>query len=217
LALLYAEGVAINAPAFVKSELRSWLQYSQNDVTGGAGYTGPGAGETTTLRTGSWLIQAAYARNISAAEIQAALNYLDTNWPSAATFNELYGMWAVYKGLEPWIGIDNMAEIGNLRPGNCGGDVDNPNHGCNWWEDMNERLVTTQQASGAWTLGARGSTPVETAWAVNILQAVEVGPGPGPVVPVTEPGSAVLVVLGLAGMGWVARRRRLPQRSGAVR
>jgi hypothetical protein len=203
LALLYAEGAGQATPSWVQSELKQWLQYSQNDTSGGAGYTDPFS--TTSLRTGSWLVQAEYAGNLSAAEINAAVDYIDNNWNDGSNFGELYGMWAVYKGLEAAIGIDNETAITNLLTGDCGGDVDNPDHGCNWWEDMNEWLVSNQDAAGFWSQGGRGSAVMKTAWGVNILQAVEIPDNGG--VPV--PGTLALLAGGLLGGVWVRRRRKL--------
>ena len=201
LGLLYAQGAGATVPQFVKDEMKFWLQYSQNDVTGGAGYTDPNG--TTALRTGSWLVQAKASGTLTAAEVNAAIAYVNTHWSNdGSNFNEIYGMWAIYKGLESWIGTGNTGVITNLRPGNCGGNVDNPDHGCNWWEDMNERLFATQLANGSWNLGSFGTSVMKTAWAVNILQAVQI---PDNGVPV--PGTLALVALGLGGLALRPRRR----------
>ncbi len=209
LALLYAKGAGYNVPQFVTEAQRIWLQYSQNDSNGGAGYDGPGS--TSALRTGSWLVQAKLSGTLSAAEIQAAKDYIDLHWTNdGSIFSDSYGMWAVYKGLESMVGIDNMSEI-TMNIGTCVSPscaIDNPNHGWNWWEGMNEALYdnwVARGSGGSMYLGGYGSVSMTTAWGVNILQAVEINQDDG-----TVPEPATLALLGAGLLGAFAIRRRRP-------
>jgi hypothetical protein len=83
-------------------------------------------------------------------------------------------MWAAYKGLEVTIGVDaDQSVISNLHADP--GDIDNPNHGWNWWEDYCEYLVNTQNALGYWVgYAPYWQGPLATAWYINILSAVEI-------------------------------------------
>jgi hypothetical protein len=216
LGLLYAEGAGISAPQFVKDELDLWIHYSQRTVaeggTGGAGYTSWSS--PTPVRTGSVLVQMEYDGysvddpDTSVSQpVKDAIAFINSQWFTTGTtgaFGDLYSMWGVYKGLEAMIGLNDDTYITNER--GCGtqdaGDV------CNWWEDMNEWLVNAQDVLGRWNTGGRGNDDLNTAWAINILQAVEI-PGNGDNHDhIPEPGSLFLMAAGLLGAGAAHRRRK---------
>lgn len=214
LASIYAASAGIDTPQFVKDEQRFWIDYSQNDINGGGGYTDPSS--TTPLRTGSLMVQmTAAGLGTGSSQVQNALDYINNNWQTTCsptcTFGDYYGMWAIYKGLESTIGLDDTTSITNLYPQ---GDAElDPGDTWNWWENFSEFLVDSQNADGSWTGGTWGSIQMRTAWAVNILQAVEIpGPEPEPKA-VPEPSSALgLGIFSLLGAG-AALKRQLQQKS----
>lgn len=205
IAGLYGSAWGLSYPAFVKTELAAWTNYIQNPA-GWAGYDGPNSPLGEMNETGSLLIQQAFlGKNTSDPKVQAALNYINNQWLSGANntwdgnFGHPYAMWAVYKGLELLLGLDNMAAIGNLHANP--GDVDNPNHGWNWWEDYCEYLVNSQKADGSWDGYSYWNWSLATPWYINILAATIIPDGP-------EPAAMLLLGSSLAGFGAIARRRR---------
>lgn len=120
-------------------------------------------------------------------------------------------MWAIYKGLEVTIGLDaDMSIISNLLDPTCGGNVDNPDHDCNWYEDYSEWLVNNQKADGSWDGHYYWGSALATPWYINILAATEI-PDDDDVKPIPVPGTLVLIAAGLLGA-----RSRLRQRSARV-
>lgn len=178
VAMLYAQSAGATVPAFVVSELAIWTTYIQNP-DGGSDYpSGKGWGSNVS-RTGTLLIQQVFS-GVNGARIAAALNYLNNQWLTTqnstwnGNFGHPYAMWAAYKGLQVTIGLDaDLTWINNLHPDP--GDVDNPNHGYNWWEDYCEYLVSTQ-AGGTWPGHSNWTGPLATAWYINILAATEIPP-----------------------------------------
>jgi hypothetical protein len=214
IAALYASKMGVTVPAFEKTELAKWVAYIQNDTTGAAGYDGPNSAYGTMNETGALLLMQDFlGLPTSNADVQKAIKYINDNWQIAlggasgyqGNFGQPYAMWAIYKGLEVTIGLDNMTAIANLRPGNCGGDVDNPDHGCNWWEDYNESLVSSQNANGSWNGYSSWNVGLATPWFINILAATKIPDGND----VPEPGTLILLGAGLLG-GLAIRRRRSP-------
>ena len=206
LAGLYAQGAGITWPTSVKNLQPNWIDYSQNDTTGGLGYTDPNS--TTPLRTGSGLVQmSAAGLGTSSSRVQNALNYINNNWQTfgtTGTFGDYYGMWAVYKGLESTIGLDDTTTITNLF--GQGSNPLDPGSTWNWWEEFSQYLVNNQNSSKYWSGGTFGSVSMQTAWAINMLQATQI-PGPEPE-KVPEPASVLgLLAIGALGAGSALRRK----------
>ena len=221
VSMLYANQWGITPPnlATVQSKLDNWIIATQA-ANGGALYNVsqqvPGTNES---RTGAMLLEMAFngwdnPAHANHSKYLAALNYVDTNWLTTANntwngnFGHPYAMWAIYKGLELTIGLNDTTAITNLHPA---GTID-PGDTWNWWEDYCEYLVNTQDLSGdpttnpnhgRWGGYSSWPDPLSTAWAINILNATEVG---GPVIP--EPLTCGALLLGLGGLGGYIRKRR---------
>jgi hypothetical protein len=188
IALLYAQSSGATVPAFVATELAIWANFIQNG-DGGSDYPDTKGWGSNVSRTGTLLVQQALAGwAIGDARVQNALNYLNNQWLTTANltwngnFGHPYAMWAAYKGLHITITLDaDQSVISNLHPDP--GDIDNPNHGYNWWENYCEWLVANQLANGSWVGYAHWMDPLSTAWYINILAATEIPPPsePGPV------------------------------------
>jgi len=67
------------------------------------------------------------------------------------------------------IGLDNMTEITSNLHANPG-NIDNLNHGWNWWEDYCNWLVTNQLGSGTWSFfSSNWSGPMATGGTLTSL------------------------------------------------
>jgi len=207
----YASKMGVSYPAYVSSELANWtnnIQYPD----GGAGYYpvnyGTRYGEMN--ETGALLLEQDFlGLTLSDPKVQAALNYINQGWKWAlgsggaydGNIGHPYAMWAVYKGLQLTIGLDDMTTITNLNPDP--GDVDNPNHGYNWWEDYCEWLVSHQNGNGSWNGYSSWGMGLATPWYINILAATKI-----PDVNVPVPGAFLLGSIGLAFASRKLRRRK---------
>jgi hypothetical protein len=210
----YASKMSVSYPGFVSSELALWTNAIQF-ADGGAGYYPAGVpGYPAGYRygemneTGALLLEQAFL-GMSGAKVDAALNYIDQNWLATLSsydgnFGHPYAMWAVYKGLESTIGLDDMTTI-TASLHTDPGDVDNPNHGYNWWEDYCEYLVNTQLASGAWNGYSSWGAGLATPWYINILAATKIS---DVIPPVPVPGAFLLGSIGLAFAARKLRRRK---------
>lgn len=213
IGMLYAQVVpGATVPAFVRQELRIWIDYIQNP-NGGSGYDGP-FNIVNEAKTGGLLAEMAFAGYNGTSsgpgdnsDRAGALAFLDTHWRNFANntwdgnFAHPYAMWSIYKGLETTIGLDNATAITNLLT-DCGagrgaqdvGDV------CNWFEDYAEWLVTSQAGDGSWGGYGYWNNVLATPWYINILAATEI-----PDNDIPEPGALALLGIGLLGLV-VARR-----------
>lgn len=205
ISLLYDADLGAVMPAILKTDLAFWLAVVQ--AADGSVCYQPGA-ICDHSDTGGWLL----AKKLVGAGLDPAvihaMQFLSTNWTEDANgtwfgnFGHPYATWSVYKGLGTTVGLLDTTHIGpplktdcgasrNALPGNPPGSVP-----CNWWEDYNEYLVTTQNGDGSWGGYSNWVDPLSTAFYVNILAAVAIPPNHAPIAQcknVTVPADAACV------------------------
>jgi len=165
LGMAMAESWGIYAPGFVKPELSILIDWVQNDVSGGSGYSGPND-YVNVAKTGGLLTEMFYVGDEqTSARAQQAVGFLNTHWnrlPSGWYGNKghPYAMFATFKGLE----LMDVATIPNA-PAN-----DETSAG-DWWGDYCENLVNTQNANGSWNGYHAWGPYLATPWYIVILQA----------------------------------------------
>jgi len=218
LSMLYGQSLGAVTPQFVKDELKYWLAVDQ--AANGAGCYQPGS-YCEQSDTGSLLLGLRFVGDpLSDSNVQAALDFLDARWTEDANntwygnFGNPYAMWAEYKALETYVGIDDTTTITHLKT-DCGASAGNlpgdpaGSTACNWFEDYNHYLVNTQSANGSWGGYGYWTGVLATSWNLSILAATHV-PDPDGV-----PLPSTLSSLGIALAALTAiRRRRRPRASG---
>jgi len=226
LASGYNESAGATTPAFVKTNLTTWLG---NDIATGAACYQPGCGYgPTNSENGAWLVSAAWAGD---ANQSAATGTLNTQWQATVSntyfgnFGHPYAMWSTYKGLEATIGLKDTSHITNLLT-KCGAPNNLPGSGvCNWWEDYNEYLIngylptypvpTTTDGAGNtyWAGYSYWPDPLSTAVFSSIIGASALPSTITQTPPTTVPavGRWGLVALGILLVTFAAMKLRKPQ------
>jgi hypothetical protein len=155
LGLLSAEGAGSTIPQSLKNNLEIWIDYIQNDQgpaddageddpDGGSGYEGPSWWWVDILNT------AATTR------VQYAVDYLVRHWndanPDPGWRNSYQATFTVMKGLT-CLGIDTI-------------------DGIDWYDDMSDMIVATQNPDGSWPGDQWGNSQLTTCWAMLMLQKI---------------------------------------------
>jgi len=168
LGLIAAEQWGINAPPFVKTELNIWIDYIQNDASGGSGYSDPNT-YVNIAKTGGLLVEMYYVGDANnTARAQAAIDFIDSRWnaaPSGTWYGNKghsYAMFSVFKGLE-------LMEIANIP--SAPANTETP--AGDWWGDYCEFIVNAQAVDGHWDAyyPSYWNSWLSTGWYIVILQA----------------------------------------------
>lgn len=156
-------GFGIPISQFVKDELNYWIDYVQEDTTGGSGYTDPYYW-LNILKTGNLLYEMAFVGDTTETpRVIDAVNFIDTHWydadyspgwrgpgPEAIFIHPLgwdwpawpdwpacyQAMYTTMKGLEV-LGIEYISPI-------------NDPIGIDWFADFVEVLLEQQNVDGSW-------------------------------------------------------------------
>jgi hypothetical protein len=143
LGLGYAEapspwGFGLTIPAFVKTELNIWIDYIQNDTSGGSGYTDPGWW-VNILKTGNLLYEMAFVGDTaSTPRVQNAVAFIVNNWDAGidtgwkGTPAYYQAMYCTMKGLEA-LGITTVGTH-------------------DWFDEFSDAIVAQQETAGSWAI-----------------------------------------------------------------
>ena len=207
LSMIYDQSLGATTPNFVKTELNYWLS-ADSFGAGGAGCYQPGY-LCEQSDTGSLLLGLSFVgRGPGDPTVDAALGWLNAHWQEGANntwygnFGHPYAMWSDYKALELQIGKGDTTTITNL--GSCG--TLSPGVVCNWWQNYNESLVTTQNGDGSWSGYSNWTGPLATAWNVSLLGGTILPPPDNGGIP--EPATWAMMLTGFFGVGATMRARR---------
>lgn len=218
IGLTFAQQVpGVTVPQYVKTELKSWIDYIQCPSNGGAGYDAAcgGGAPVSESKTGGLLASMSFAGYDGKSgvgdttDMASALAYINANWKNFASawngnFGQPYAMWSVYKGLESTIGltgnqIDNFLYTGAAQIKDAGDGA------WNWWEDYSQYLVNSQDhTEGYWPGYYYWNAQLSTAWAINILNATRLDNNDNET---PEPATLALVGLALTGIACTRRRK----------
>ena len=162
----YAEscryGFFCTIPQFVKNELKYWIDYIQidsGDSNGGSGYTSPGDG-ANILRTGNLVFQMTFAQiPLQDPNMQRALSYMGSHWSLNPDSQTAYC-------------ASNGLSYSNIATLNVNGSQRD------WYADLADALVNSQQSSGYWSGSPNGGNVLGTEWALLTLEMPTSGPYP---------------------------------------
>ncbi|OGQ99412.1 MAG: hypothetical protein A2521_12680 [Deltaproteobacteria bacterium RIFOXYD12_FULL_57_12] len=169
MALVYASRLFGVDIAAALPSLNNWIDFIQTDVTGGPNDGGSGytmSGEwVNILKTGNLLFQMAMLGDTTAIQrAKDAIAYIARHWNDANTDpgfrNHYQSMFAMMKGLES-LGVATI-DVG-------GTDVD-------WFAEVSDIIVTTQNADGSWPPGDWGDSVLNTSWTLLTLERVVESP-----------------------------------------
>jgi hypothetical protein len=174
LGLVAAEQWGIQAPQFVKDELNIWIDYVQNDFSGGSGYDNPTT-YVNVSKTGGLLVEMYYVGDDCQVDrAEDALGFINSRWndPPNGTWygnkGHSYAMFSVFKGLE-------LMQVSTIP--NAPANTETP--AGDWYGDYADYLVNTQRSNGSWAGYSNWNDWLSTGWYVVILQStvfpVEVG------------------------------------------
>lgn len=180
MGLAAAENFGLTVPQWVKEQLSIWIDYIQNDVNGGSGYSDPD-NWINALKTGNLLFEMTFVGDTTAApRFQAALGYIEDNWrvPGSGLYDFGWGydtypahyqaMFTLMKGLE-YSGVELIDTDGDSVRDN------------NWFnqdptatpsEDLASVLVAQQTAAGFWPAQGWGNEYLSTLWALLTLEKI---------------------------------------------
>jgi hypothetical protein len=139
LGLLAAEQFGCNIPQTLKNRLSAYIDYTQNDVSGGCGYTGPDDW-VNILKTGNLLFEMAFVGDTKDSDrAQLAMQYIKDNWdspsPEPGWFpNNYLAMYTLMKGFVT-MGIESF-EKGGIT--------------VNWYDEFVAELLLRQEPDGHW-------------------------------------------------------------------
>ncbi len=159
----------INAPAWVASRLKTWIDYSQNG-NGACGYT-YSSNTLNVAKTGACIIEMEYAGG--GGNQANALSYINSNWSSTGNqhyhnFGHHYAMYAIKKGMQ----AAGLTLVGTH----------------DWQDDYNHWYVNNQINSGTNGSYWNGSYVVSTGVNASIYAALVMAPGLSQLPPVAVAG-----------------------------
>jgi hypothetical protein len=202
LSLTYMKALGATVPTIVNTDLAKFLAWTQNTATGAGCYQSASSGICDHADTGGLLLSLNYlGKGVGDPAVDKAIAFLKNNWTQNANntwygnFGHPYAMWADYKGLELTIGLDDTTTITTLKDADCTSIYGSPVT-CNWWQDYNEYLVSTQNANGSWTGSGYWTGTLATAFYLPILGGTEIPDNND----TPEPSTVALVGLALAAL-----------------
>ena len=165
LGLRYAEVFGCSIPAFLKTELNMWIDYIQNDVSGGSGYNEPNS-IVNVLKTGNLLFQMAFVGDTTATpRVLAAIGYIQNTWddPSGDPGwrpNHYQAMYCLMKSFQS-LGIETITVMRGVVPTVV-----------KWFDEFATAIVGSQNADGSWPPDWYGDSMLSTEWAILTLEKV---------------------------------------------
>ena len=186
LGLAAAENFGCTVPQAVKDHLTSWIDYIQNDVSGGSGYGVP-SDWVNVLKTGNLIFEMTFVGDDpeTSARFEDALSYIEDNWlvpgnnywrdePNSEGWGynanpaKYQAMFSLMKGFE-FSGIDLIdTDADNVRDD----DWFNQEPPADPAQDLATVLVGQQNIDGSWPECAWGNQVTCTLWALLTLEKI---------------------------------------------
>ena len=176
LGLAAAQNFGSTVPQFVKNELSIWIDYIQNDVTGGSGYQNPNSW-VNVLKTGNLLFEMKFVGDDPATSprFAQALDYIEEHWSDpgncsgSSTSCQGWGFGANPAKYQAMFSLMKGFEFSNIDFIDLDGDSVAEH---DWFAEFADVLVAQQYAGGYWSGCPWGNQVLCTTWALLTLEKI---------------------------------------------